>query len=130
VPYESLGVSPENDVSICSRQPFTLGALRPLRVHVKRGLQGTKDGDTVKHQHALQVEGPVLPCRMRALVHAVMSRQDEFTVQYTTDARTLGLNGAINNEQREIGVPGEHVVVQRVRRTAQGLILTTGSVAG
>ena len=81
-------------------------------------------------KHSLQVQGPVLPCRMRALVHAIMSQQKEFTVQYLTDARTLGLNGAIDDHLREVGVPGEILVVQRVRRTAQGLYLTTGSVAG
>lgn len=117
-------------------QPFPLGTLRPLRVHVKRAPllepSGNRQGDDAKHSHSLRVEGPVLPCRMQALVHALMSsgRHDDFNVQYTTDARTLGLNGAVDDEQREVGVPGEVLVVQRVRRSVQGLFLTTGSVAG
>ena len=36
-----------------------------------------------------------LPCRLQALVHALMPRQEEFDVACTSDARTLGLNGAI-----------------------------------
>jgi hypothetical protein len=57
-----------------------------------------------------------------------MQSHDSHHVQYVTDARTLGLNGAV--AQREVGVEGEQIVVQRVRRTRQGLFLITGAVGG
>ena len=61
---------------------------------------GVKEDQAV--EHTLEVDGPLLPCRVQALVHALMSRQSEFHVQYITDARTLGVNGAVAH--REIGV--------------------------
>jgi hypothetical protein len=31
--------------------------------------------------HTLDIEGPLLPCRTQALVHALMQQQEEFGVQ-------------------------------------------------
>ena len=119
-----------NDVpTLLSPTSFTFGSLVPVRVQVKSATLHSRDVKAEgKEVHTLEVDGPVLPCRMQALVHALMLRQEIFNVQFITDSRSLGLNGAI--EQREIGVAGEQIVVQRLKRTCQGLFLTTGAVGG